>query len=388
MAVFAIAVLAVDLSNLQSIQAELQIAASAAAAGAALELPDEASAVTVAIQVAESNLPPAIHGNVLAAADIRVGFWDREARSFTPDGSPSNAVSVVTRHSIANGNPVGSLFARLFGYSEHELAESATAVVLPKLLGALGGTASVTISGDVLVDSYNSADGPYDPAAAGSDGDIVSGGPVAVGGGAVVNGDVRGSTVNISGSSSVEGESSTMRRSLTYPDVDTSEISVNNDNDDLPLIARGNDFVSPLDGNRNFKLTGGEIYHLPPGNYYFNDLELQGQSTLVISGPTTIYLTGDLKTSGGLLVNSTADPTQLVIFMTNGTATINASIDWFALLYAPNTTVNISGSADFYGAIVGGTITATGSGDLHFDQALNDVVDNFIVLPNRSAIVR
>ena len=387
-AIFAIAVLAVDLANLQMVQAELQIAASSAAAAAALELPDEAAAATVALQFAESNLPPAIHGDVLAAADVVMGTWDEDARTFTAGATPANAVSLTTRKSASNGNPVGSIFASMFGRSEHELAASATAVVLPTLLGAIGSVGSVTVSGNVFVDSYDSNDGPYNPAAGGSNGDISGGGPVSVGGSAVINGDVTGSQVDTSGGATVTGEASESRRSIDYPAVDTSEISIANDNDTLPLYQQGNNMVSPLDGDRNFNLSGGVTYALPAGNYFFNDLGLQGQSTITIAGPTTIYLTGDLSTAGGQLINSTGDPKQLLIFMTNGTATINASVDWFAMLYAPNTDVNLSGTSDFFGALVGGTVSASGSGDLHFDEGLNDVIDDFIELPDRSTIVQ
>ena len=387
-AIFAIAVLAVDLANLQMAQAELQISASSAAAAAALELPDEDAAATVAVQLAESNMPPAIHGDVLVADDVIMGGWDEDTRTFTAGLAPANAVSVTTRRSTSNGNPVGSIFATMFGHSEHELAASATAVVLPTLLGAVGSVGSVTFTGNVFVDSYESTEGPYDPMTANSNGDVTSGGTVSVGGGVMINGDVSGSEVDSSGGATVTGETSTSRRSLDYPAVDTSEIALNNDNDTLPLYQQGNNMVSPLDGDRNFILSGGVTYDLPAGNYYFNDLGLQGQSTLTIAGPTTIYLTGDLSTAGGQLINSTADPKQLIIFMTNGTATINASIDWFAMLYAPNTEVNLSGSSDFFGAVVGGSVTASGSGDLHFDEDLNDVIDDFIDLPNRSTIVQ
>ena len=387
MAIFAIAVLAVDLSNLQTIQAQLQIAASSAAAAAALELPDEAEAATVAAQFAESNLPSAVHGQVLSASDVVTGNWDDDERSFTAGGTPANAVAVTTRRSSSNGNPVGSIFARLFGYTEHELAASATAALLPTLPGAIGGVNSVSLRGNVFVDSYHSNDGPYGNGNSGSNGDVASGGRVSIGGSVVVNGDVTGSDVDTGGSGTVSGDSSTSRRPLSFPSVDVSEISVNNDNDSLPPVPQGNNLVSPLDANRNFKLTGGVTYDLPAGDYYLNDLGLQGQSTVTISGPTTIYLTGDLDTSGGLLINSTSDPKQLFIFMTNGTATINASIDWFAMLYAPNTEVNVSGSSDFFGSVIGETVTGSGTGDIHFDEDLNDVIENFIDLPNRSSIV-
>ena len=52
---------------------------------------------------------------------------------------------------------------------------------------------------------------------------------------------------------------------------------------------------SPLDSQRNFTLNGATTYTMPAGAYYFNDMDLTGQSVLNLSGETVIYLTGDLK---------------------------------------------------------------------------------------------
>jgi hypothetical protein len=126
---------------------------------------------------------------------------------------------------------------------------------------------------------------------------------------------------------------------------------------------------------------------MPPGTYYFNDLSLSGQATLNLSGLTVIYLTGDLDTSGGNVVNATEDPKNLVIFMTGGTATVNASIDWYGVIYAPETDIQFNGNADTYGAIVGGTIDGSGGADLHYDEDVSTVLEGMIELPKRSALV-
>ena len=370
---FAFAAISVDIAQLVTVKSQLQLTATSAAAAAALDLPDEETAAASAISIALANMPFDQHGDVLVDADIEFGNWDRSDRIFTADGTPVNAVRVTTRRSSAGGNAVGSFFARFLGVSESDLATSATAAQLPPLLGAIGAAGTVSIGGNATIDSYDSSQGQYDPNNPGSDGDIVAGGGVTVSGNADVNGDV-----------------TTSRRSIDYPAVDVSGVENDNDNDQLPLIQQGRKLVSPLDGNRNLTLSANTDYEMPPGVYYFNDLSLGGQSSINISGPTDIYLTGDLDTSGGELINSTENPNNLRIFMTGGTAVLNASVDWYGLLYAPDSDIVINGSGDIYGAIVGNNVDVTGSGSIHFDTSLElgDDISLTSDFPKRSTVVQ
>jgi Putative Tad-like Flp pilus-assembly len=387
LAVFGFAALAVDLGELYAIRAQLQVTASASAAAAALDLPDESAAASTAVTFAEDNMPASVHGAVLSASDVVTGNWDEDTRTFTASGTPVNAVRVTAHRDSSAGNAVGTFFGQFLGVIENDVSATATATQLPALLGAVGANGSVTITGNTTIDSYDSTEGPYDPANPGSNGDIAAGGDVSVGGSAEVNGDVSaGGTVSTG--NNVTGTTSESRRPINYPSINASSVENNNDNDSLPLIQQGNKLVSPLDEDGNFTLTGGKNYDMPPGVYLFNDLSLGGQSSINISGPTDIYLTGDLDTSGGKLINSTENPNNLRIFMTGGIAVLNASIDWYGLLYAPDTNVSIKGSADIYGAIVGNNVTASGTGDIHFDEGLDIGDDLASMLPKRSSIVQ
>jgi len=58
---------------------------------------------------------PSINGNVLKAADVFTGNWDRATVTFTPGGTPLNAVRVITRRADANGNPLATNFLRILG---------------------------------------------------------------------------------------------------------------------------------------------------------------------------------------------------------------------------------------------------------------------------------
>lgn len=381
------AALAIDLSNLYATQAELATAAAAAAAAGAIELPDETGAANIAVQFAELNMPPGPHGSVLSPADVETGHWNTTTRTFTSGGTPLNAVRVTTRRSSANGNPVGPMFGWILGSSGHDLHASATAMLLPLLPGGLSATGDISLSGNVTIDSYHSTEGTYDPATAGDNGDVVTDGSVSITGNVTINGDVTGGDVSAGGGGTVTGDMSEPRRPINLPPVDTSAVETDNDNDQLPLIQQGNKLESPLDADRNFSLSSNADYDVPPGTYYFNDMTLSGQATMNLSGPTVFYLTGNLDTSGGEVVNTTEDPKNLVIFMTGETATVNASVDWYGVLYAPETDIQFTGSSDVYGAIVGASIDASGSGELHYDEDVSLVLEGMIELPKRSTLV-
>jgi hypothetical protein len=228
MVVFGFGALAVDLGQLYLTQALLQVAATSAAAAAALDLPDEAAAAITAVAFAEANMPPADHGNVLASDDVQTGHWDEVSGTFTASGTPRNAVRVTTRRDTSQGNGVVSIFGRFLGVNESSLFASATAMLLPDLVGAVGAAGSVNITGNVTIDSYDSSEGPYDPTSAGEDGDIIAGGDVSVGGSAEINGDVRGENVSTSGGASVSGDTSGLRRPVDFPPVDISGVENSN----------------------------------------------------------------------------------------------------------------------------------------------------------------
>ena len=99
---------------------------------------------------------------------------------------------------------------------------------------------------------------------------------------ALVDGDAnpgRKHKTTLTGNSVVTGSTSPRLRPLNLPPVDTTEIAAANDNAGLPPILKGNDLISPVDGNRDFLLDGGKTYTIPPGEYYLNDLTLTGNSS-------------------------------------------------------------------------------------------------------------
>ena len=123
------AALAVDISYFYLLRGQLQTTADVSALAAAGELPDEDAARTAAVAYAVKNMPTSAHGNVLATADVVTGNWDAGTRTFTPAGTPANAVRVVTRRSQANGNAAGTFFAKVQGTDSIDMRTSAIALL-------------------------------------------------------------------------------------------------------------------------------------------------------------------------------------------------------------------------------------------------------------------
>jgi hypothetical protein len=152
------------------------------------------------------------------------------------------------------------------------------------------------------------------------------------------------------------------------------------------LIPEGNSFRSAVDQNGNLLLDGNKTLDMPPGTYYLHDVVLTGQAILNVSGPTTIYITGNLERAGGTQVNNnTKIPANLQILMTGGTANITSNNNFHGVVYAPNTAVTVDGASDFFGVVGGRTLTQTGSGKGHYDESLEALGE--VDFPRRLALV-
>jgi hypothetical protein len=374
---------AVDTGYIVHVRTELQRTADAGALAAAALLPDQ-SAATAAVD------PIATRNGWSNQVGIEFGYWNRDTAMFAvppPASRDPNAVRVTLHKSQAAGNAVGLFFGRVFGKDSVNASASATAIYDRWLCGPFVGIQSATALGTPRTDSYNSQEGGYAWGTR-NHGSICSDGPINVEGTAVIRGDVRagkGFTPTLEGTVTVTGSVGSRSEPLNLPPVDATQAATTNDNRQIPLIPRGNGWVSPVDGNGNFLLDGNKVINMPPGTYYFKNFTLSGQSIFNVYGPTTIYITGNLMRAGGTQVNNfTQIPANLKILMTGGTASVTSNNNFFGVIYAPNTPVIVDGSSDYFGAIVGKTLTITGSGAGHYDESLQ--MDE-IEFPRRTALV-
>ncbi len=241
---------------------------------------------------------------------------------------------------------------------------------------------TLRISGQGFTDSYDSSLGLYGGTNIGTDGDIGSGTEVDASGQAYVDGDViipEGSTPPDSKyySGSVEEEDNPPLEQITVP---------------ANLVALPN---------------GGSISStttLPPGDYQYWMFNLSSKSTLTITGPANIYLTGgtsisvsgqaeividsastgpvniyfdgDVDLSGQGIANETSIPSNLIMYGTNTTSqTIDVSgqADFYGAIYAPTSEVSLTGQGGLFGSFIGDEVTISGQGGVHYDAALGSV---------------
>ena len=159
-----IAALTIDMSYAYWTRTQLQHAASAAALagagtlvdkGPADDIPDTDTYRDSAVEYAYKNMAESRFGRVINSgcgdydpvtntisgsaecADVKAGNWDKDARTFTPwdniDYDPIDmaldAVRVVTRTSMANGNPMHLFLGAAVGLAQTDIGTSAVAVL-------------------------------------------------------------------------------------------------------------------------------------------------------------------------------------------------------------------------------------------------------------------
>jgi Flp pilus assembly protein TadG len=137
-----IAGFAVDMGYLYSVHSDLQSGADAAAFAGALQLRTQpgskASDVRKpAIRYAQLNAPQ--FGSVLVTADITLGVWDFNTKTFTPTNTEPNAVRTTVRRDGANTASVSTFFMPVFGVNDVGVTATAIAAFID---GGSGGTSS------------------------------------------------------------------------------------------------------------------------------------------------------------------------------------------------------------------------------------------------------
>jgi hypothetical protein len=227
----------------------------------------------------------------------------------------------------------------------------------------------MNLTGGARTDSFNSDVAGYNPGTAGSDGDIrsssgnitLSGGPTQVRGDAAAAG-------TVTDASKVTGTVTNGAASVTIPPVNSPCTSYSSGSG-----ITGGTYVS---ATGQLVGTAGQTITLSNGTYCLSSVTLSGNSTLTVSGPVTIYLTAHSDMSGGTLANTTGLAENFTIYSSVVSAATGISIaggsQAYFTIYAPNANVTLSGNSSMYGAIAAGSFTASGGGQIHYDQALSN----------------
>ena len=369
--VLGMAALAIDVGYIYNRRTEMQNAVDAGALAGATGLHySNSEARARAIASAGSNYlgPEAV---AVHSGDVQVGNWHWQSKSFTPiDESVEserrpNAVRVVGQKS-----GLRLFFATILGANTTGVQKEAVAMEDAGRCRGVWGLEGVTMTGNIITDSYDSREGGYGPGNIKQNGDICSNQDIRVNGGIEIHGDAMygpdyDMTIN-GGSNEIWGTVAQTCCAVDPPVVDPSVAKLHNDNN---LIRFADDGGHAVVGG-NLHLVEDDNLTVPPGTYYLKSARVVGQATITITGPTVIYVDGDASFGGGGIINVTQDPKNLIIYCTGNNLHLNGGGGFFGALVAPNTDVTLGGNSSYYGTVIGKTITGHGDMLLHVDESV------------------
>jgi uncharacterized repeat protein (TIGR01451 family) len=344
--------------------------------------------VTRTVNVVDTT-PPTISCQANILVDFNPAVGGAVVTYSTPVGTDSCGAPTTTQ---TTGLPSGSTFppgttTNTFTVTDPSGNTASCSFKVTVALTSIIGLDSVSLSGAVPVDSYDS-NGGY-PATKGSLASIVSNGTITMTGSSKVSGSVRSTRAGVvmSGASQVTGNATagtTVSRSGSASVGGTITNNALAPVIALPSVAScgapysSNSGISGSysynAGTGDLNLTGVNIATLANGTYCFHNLSIGNSAQLKVNGPVTIKLTGTLSTSGASQINNTTlIPGNLRILSSysgsNGVSFGN-STNAYLVIYAPRTGVTISGAVPVFGNVTGKTITISNSGTVHYDTRL------------------
>lgn len=366
------AALAVDVGYICALTTEQQNNADAGAlAGAvALQEGDSISVIDRVREIIARNQQPQ---GYLSLDDqiIEIGWWHPVDQTFAVlDVVDWEARAYAVRvRAFRNNAPL--FFAALMGKTSTDVSREAVTLGSGQCRG-IWGVEGVTIPGNVLVDSYNSTGGLFDPVSAGDEGDVCSGRGIDGMGSVEVYGDMMtglGYWPTIAGDAGVfsSGVTTSAIDGMTAPYVEVPE----------GLVSQGH-----LVLNANDNLT------LEPGTYLYDSITLRAKASITVTGPTTIYVAsfsetqgkvavsqGDIEATGKGFINTTQDPHNLTLIILGDEVILNGTQDFYGTVIAPNADVILSGTSDYYGMVIGKTVLMRGDFQFHVDESLDEFFD-------------
>ncbi len=232
---------------------------------------------------------------------------------------------------------------------------------------ALFGDDSVTLTGNAMTDSYDSSEGSYNAATAGSEGDVGTNGIAA--GSITLNGNARVKGDALIGS---EGDPDT-GITMTGNSVITGIQGTEDEEKDFPEVT----IPEGVSNGGSLSVSGNKTKTYPAGTYWWSSISVSGNGRLQFTGPAVVYVTGNVSISGNGINTSSNLPTNLLIFVAgNQSVSVSGNGNFYGGIYAPDSNVHISGNGAFYGAVMGKTATNNGNGGVHYDTALRDAVSS------------
>jgi hypothetical protein len=361
--------LAVDVGYICAIIAEQQNTADASSlAGAGvLQYGDTTTTKQHVLDVIAMNQRPQ---GYLSLDDqiIEIGIWNSVTNTFTPSDEANWEDAFAVRVRAAR-NQTQLFFAAIAGITETDIWREAIAVGSGPC-GGIWGLEGVRTTGNITTDSYVGSGGPYDSANPMDNGDVCSGRGIRVNGSVDINGDAMaglGYWVDSRGQPIITGITSATLDGIEAPAIDFTDVTTSNDNDLIGLTDGG---ASPFTDGLNVSLNSYDNLTLAPGTYYFDSMNFNADAALTITGPTTIYLTGNFNSTGSGIVNTTGNAGDLTIISAGTDIKINGDFDFYGQILAPNAEVRMGGSAEAYGAVIAKTVELFGDFTFHVDESV------------------
>jgi|GEM_PF-859438 len=244
---------------------------------------------------------------------------------------------------------------------------------------------ALTIASNVLIDSFDPANGTYQD-------QLDASGESHLDDGAVV---MSNSDIDLASNTEIYGDVHAGYDSelVTSGTADISGITE-------PMVA---DRAIPLVPVPTYPASGDLIVNTPgsmlaPGDYSFATLTVMGGASLTVQGPANIvidewsllsnsdlildtaggpirfYVTGtaDLNSNSDIITTgeSAADVTLYFMGGPGQEVSIDSNSDFHGVIYAPEADIEISSNFELFGAIIAGQLTLNSNVQIHFDESL------------------
>ena len=246
------------------------------------------------------------------------------------------------------------------------------------------GNRTVLVSGGATMDGFDSRDGAYSAATAGSiavrsDGNVsVSGTNTAVKGDAIAGG-----TVSLGGGATVTGTTTDNAPAITFPPVPVCGPPYSSSTGISGIFYT----YDPSTGVLTTDSKNAATVTLAGGTYCFKSITLQSHAVLQVSSPVNLYLTNIFDASSGTVVNTSGIASNLKLFdsfvstyKSNGQPNNNQAIQLsggqqtYMAVYAPQAAVTFSGNSTFFGGVIADYVDDSGGTPIHYDGALVNVL--------------
>lgn len=365
---------------------------------------DKTHRSNVALHLAESGVEEAIweikyNGGTFASGDGWSGSNPavKTASLTTPSGENLGSYTVTVTDPSGTTPVIESVGSAL--YQTSTFAESRIVKVTLDVEASEAYTRaafaedSIEMDSNACTDSFDSRDGPYDlNTNRSTDGDVginsIEDDHIELGSNVTVAGDIQvgvggdpdsviktDSHVNISGTQTALSSAETIapvpaptgltnRGSLSYND---------NNNHTISLSGQYTNFA--IDGNSSVTISGDTTI------YVTGAFTMDSNSDLYIASGSTvkIYVGGSILLDSNATINNlTQDPSKLQIYGTDDLVDdgsdpgirFNSNTDIYATIHAKNSTISLDSNAEIFGAVVADKISLDSNTCIHYDVAL------------------